>query len=123
MTNSTKQQNKNGRGKDKNGRSMHPNSLKNLQGGRWKKGESGNPKGQSITQRQQQMMPEVCPFDKQGRIWLDSLAEAGMRMALVQSFAMSNLLDRHEGKVTQPIGGEGGGEITIKVVYDNNDKT
>ena len=53
-----KQLNKHG-----NKRGMHPNSLKNLEKRvSWKPGQSGNPGGHSITQRQQQMMGETCPF-------------------------------------------------------------
>jgi len=66
------------------------------------------------------MYPDVCPFDAKGRPWLDSLAEGGMRMALVKPEAMRDLLDRHEGKVTQPI--EPTGVITLKVVYDDSNR-
>jgi hypothetical protein len=97
---SVKQVNRNG-----NKRGMHPNSRKNLKP-RWKPGESGNPNGLSITARQKLMMAEVCPFDNKNRTWLDALAEAGMRLALVQASAMANLQDRHEGKVVQPIEAE-----------------
>ena len=106
IVNSSGHLKKNGRGKDKNGRKMHENSLKNLRPIPWKPGESGNPKGHSITQRQQQMMLDVCPFDTKARPWLDSLAEGGMRQALTIPTALSNLQDRHEGKVTLPIGGD-----------------
>ena len=106
MVNSPKRAIKNGRGKDKNARKMHPNSLDNLKNGeatRWKPGQAGNPEGSSITFRQKMMMLGTCPFDGQGRDWLDALAEGGMRQALTIPVALSNLQDRHEGKVTQPI--------------------
>lgn len=115
-----KQLNKHG-----NKRGMHPNSLKNLEKRvSWKPGHSGNPGGHSITQRQQQMMSEACPFDAQGRTWLESLAEGGMRQALTTPVALSNLQDRHEGKVTLPVSGEGGGPVLVKLLsrlrgYDN----
>ena len=99
---------KNGRGKDKSGRKMHPNSLNNLKNGKatqWKPGQAGNPKGSSITFRQKMMMLEPCPFDGRGRPWLEVLAEGGMRQALTTPVALSNLQDRHEGKVTQPVEG------------------
>ena len=116
MANSIKQLNKNGRGKDKNGRTMHPNSLKNLKPNEdWVKGHSGNPQGQSITTRQKEKMPETCPFDRQGRPWLEALAEGGMRQALTIPVALSNLQDRHEGKVTQPISGEMSAIVTFQI--------
>ena len=114
---STKQLNKKG-----DTRGLHPNSLKNLEKREsWVKGESGNPQGQSITSKQKQMMPEVCPFDAKGRIWLDALAEGGMRMALTQSTALTSLQDRHEGKVTLPIGGEDGKPIELVVIVKDSE--
>lgn len=86
---------------------LHPNSLKNLEKRKsWKPGQSGNPEGSSITFRQKMMLLEACPFDEQHRTWLESLAEGGMRQALTVPTALSNLQDRHEGKVTIPIGGD-----------------
>ncbi len=106
MANSTQQFKKNGRGKDKNGRAMHPHSLKNLEKRKsWKPGQQGRHPGMTITQRQQQMMAESCPFDGKARSWLDTLAEGGMRQSLTLPTALSNLQDRHEGKVSQPIEG------------------
>ena len=109
MANSIQQVKKKGRckgSKDKNGRTMHRNSLKNLRPNpEWKPGHQGRHKGMTITQRQEQMMKESCPFDGQQRTWLEALAEGGMRQALMVPTALSNLQDRHEGKVTQPIEG------------------
>ena len=88
-------------------RGMHPNSLKNLEKRKsWKPGQQGRHKGMTITQRQQQMMSEACPFDGKGRTWGEALAEGGLRQALNTPVALSNLQDRHEGKVTQPVSGE-----------------
>jgi len=118
--NSTEQLNHKG-----NRRGLHPNSLKNLEHRKcWKPGESGNPQGQSITARQKQMMPEVCPFDVKGRPWLDALAEGGMRLALLQAAAMANLQDRHEGKVTQPIEAAIKGDVRFIIGkgYDDRNK-
>ena len=115
VNNSTMQLKKNGRGKDKNGRTMHPNSLKNLEKKvNWVKGQSGNPKGQSITSRQQEKMDDSCPFDGQARTWREALAEGGMRQALTIPVALSNLQDRHEGKVTLPIEGE----ANVRVIHE-----
>ena len=116
MVNSSKQKKISGRGKDKNGRKMHPNSLKNLRTHPWKPGQSGNPEESSITFRQKMMMLEACPFDAQGRPWLEALAEGGMRQALTTPVALSNLQDRHEGKVTQPISGDNENPIYLTIL-------
>ena len=84
-------------------RGMHPNSRGNLRPNPdWKPGQSGNPHKPTITSRQKQMMSEKCPFDAKQRSWIESLAESGMRQALTIPVALSNLQDRHEGRVTQP---------------------
>ena len=78
---------------------MHPNSLANL-----RPNLNGRPKSLfSITSCQKKKLLEICPFDSQGRTWLEALAESGMRQALNIPMAMSNLQDRHEGKISQPI--------------------
>ncbi|KKN17525.1 hypothetical protein LCGC14_0965100 [marine sediment metagenome] len=82
-----------------NRRGMHPNSIANLKPIPWVTGESGNPKGQSITARQNEMYDEVCSFDGKDRTWREALAEGGMRQALTIPVALSNLQDRQEGKV------------------------
>lgn len=118
MVSSPKQVKRNGRGKDKNKRQMHQNSFRNLEKGektRWKPGEQGRHPGMTITQRQRQMMTEVCPFDAQGRTWLEAEAEGGMRQALTTPVALSNLQDRHEGKVTQPIGGDKENPLIVEI--------
>ena len=121
VTTSSKQVNSNGRGKDRNGREMHANSLNNLRKrNNWKPGESGNPKGSSISFRQKMMMNETCPFDGKGRTWLEALSEGGMRMSLMNPVALSNLQDRHEGKVSQPISGDK--ENPLQVEFDAKDK-
>lgn len=100
-------------------RKMHPNSLKNLEKGKkpWLPGESGNPGGYSVTSRQGDMMREVSPFDKEGRIWGETLAEAGLHQALYKPEAMKNLLDRQEGKVPDKTAIIG--EIRFVIKYDN----
>lgn len=87
-------------------------------------GQSGNPNGrpkkaECITSRQKEKMNEVCPIDGAGRTWLEALAEGGMRQALFTPTALSNLQDRLEGKVTQPVATDG--TITLRIVYDDSD--
>jgi len=108
-----KQLNKNG---DKRGMSL--NSQKNLLGVQG----IGNPKNNhakkdcSITRIQRGMMAELCPYAKDPTwTWAYALAEAGMKDALTEEKARENLKDRLEGKVTQPIGGEGGGPIEVDI--------
>lgn len=116
-----------------NRRGLHPNSLKNLKHEKgWKKGQSGNPGGRPpndlcITSRQKAMLSEICPFDAQHRTWLDALAEAGMRLALVKPEAMRDFMDRHWGKITQPIGGGEENPLYVQLLselrgYGNKDK-
>jgi len=112
---------------NKNGdrRGLHPNSRKNLK-------PNGNPGGRPkkdicITSRQKEMLSEKCPFDSQGRTWRDSLAEAGMRMALLKPEAMRDFMDRHWGKVSQPISGDEENPIFVQLLsrlrgYGNKDK-
>ena len=83
----------------------------------WKPGQSGNPKGQSITARQEAMLNEMCPYFPD-KTWREALADAGMRQALNIPVALSNFQDRHEGKVTQPIGGDADKPILIKLLSE-----
>jgi len=96
---------------------MHPNSLKNLSKGvSYKPGQSGNPSGLSIVIRLRHKLQEPCPFDPQGRTWFDAISEAAMRQALTQPRAMETLLDRLEGKVSQPISGDSDNPLLIKLL-------
>lgn len=108
------------RGRHHSQHRMHPNSLANLRPQR--AGEPGhNPNGRpknplSITSRQKEKLLEVCPFDAQGRTWVEALAEGGLRQALNIPTAMENLQDRHEGKVTDTH--EFKGELVLRIVDD-----
>jgi len=98
--------------RDSNGRFLKGHALG------WKPGQSGNPKGPPpnplcITSRQKEKLLEICPFDAQGRTWLECLSEGGMRQSLTMPKALENLQDRHEGKVTLPVSGT----LGIKVSY------
>lgn len=106
-----KQTNKSG-----NRRGLNPLSLANLQKGRkFKKGESGNPKGRTpkaacITSLIRDMLDQPV---KEGEklTWRESIARAILSGASTGNPALvKELLERLEGRVTQPI--EGGIEIT-----------
>lgn len=110
--------------KSGNQRGLNPNSLANLKRGRkWKRGESGNPKGRPskgtcITSLIREMLDEpvegrfLLPADKnKGLTWRQVVARAILTGASVGNPALvKELLERLEGRVTQPI--EGGIEIT-----------
>ena len=87
---------------------INPNSLANLK--KWKKGQSGNPKGHpgnklSITAKQREMLALPCPYAP-GKTWLEWLADRGMALAGENATYYRELMDRLEGKVVQPIEGQ-----------------
>jgi hypothetical protein len=93
----------------------HPNSQKNLK--RWEPGQSGNPNGrpgktECITHIQREMLSKPCPY-AQGKTWAQWLARRGLELAGENPAYYRELLDRLEGKVTQPIEGQ----ITTDVVF------
>lgn len=86
--------------------------LKNLKP--WKKGQSGNPKGRprkpvSITSGLKEQLSKVPDFpDRRGdpntKTWRDLIVDAILRGCLKGNHPLTKeLLDRLEGKVTQPI--------------------
>jgi hypothetical protein len=94
-----------------NRRGMNGNSQKNL-----RPNKNGRPKNaHCITDIQRKMLPQPCPY-KQGVTWAEYLAERGMAMASENATYYRELMDRLEGKVTQPI--QGDGTITLRVKYD-----
>jgi len=99
-----------------NKRGMHPNSQKNIVGQR----SGGRPPNElSITVKQREMLPLPCPYAP-GKTWLEWLADRGMALAGENAGYYRELMDRLEGKVTQPIATDG--ELIIKVVYDDDNK-
>ena len=101
--------------------------------GSWVKGQSGNPKGRprkdySITSLAKEMLDQpaderfLSPSDY-GKTWRQAIAKALLVGALnLNPGIMKELLDRLEGKPVQLIGGETGGAITLRVVYDDRNK-
>ena len=97
-----------------NRRGTNPNSLKNLT----RKG-CGRPRNEaSLTNIMRQKLDEVCPYDAQQRTWGEYLAERCMAQALENATYFNIVIERLEGKVLQPIGGENGEpikyELTVK---------
>lgn len=93
-------------------RKQSPNQLANLQGGRWKKGESGNPKGRPPRLPELNVLLAKVLGEEKGDI---TAAEAILRSLLSRAVkgdvrAAEVLLERGWGKVMQQLGITG--EIT-----------
>jgi len=122
MAKSTEKLNKNG---DRRGMHGNPNSRKNLELGRKKNKRTA--KDYSITRIVKEMLD-----DPASERWLE-VEDKGKRLTWRQAIAKriliesargnakvtGELLDRLEGKVTQPVANEG--EITLRVKYDDSD--
>jgi len=95
-------------------RGTHPNSLKNLKP--YKKGEHGNAHGrprkeQSITEAVRVLirngkLKDLENLNKKEEYIVRALAVKWLKRALANCGDLNSLLDRLEGKVTQPIGGD-----------------
>ena len=114
MNKPNEQLNRNG-----NKRGMSPNSRKNLENGR--KGNNHANKDYSITRIVKEMIDEPAEerfldvHDKDKKLtWRQAIALRILRDGVTGKY--NELLDRLEGKVLQPIGGEGGGPVLIKEV-------
>ena len=79
------------------------------------KGNNHAKKELSITRIQREMLDKPFPYAPD-KIWAEYLAERGMAMAAENATYYKELLDRLEGKVTQPIGGDG--EIVFRVIHE-----
>lgn len=83
----------------------------------------GRPRNElSITNIQRQMLTEPCPY-AEGKTWAQWLAKRGMELAGENPRYYCEIMDRLEGKVTQPI--DAGIETTVKYTigkgYDGNE--
>jgi len=105
-----------------NKRGLHPNSLKNLGNGRkpWHNPNGRPKKVISLTSEMKAQLAEPCPYDPT-KTWLQYLVLRWLGQAVDNATYFKELIERLEGKVVQPMGGEGGKPIIIKVVYDGSD--
>ena len=96
----------------------HPNSLETLEKGRrsWQPGKSGNPNGRP---KEIKYISEALREQLSDVNLVNELAKELIKRAKKSDNSINIILDRTEGKVTQPIGGVG--EITLRVVYDDSD--
>jgi len=102
-------------------------SIKGLKPGRWKPGESGNPKGRPAFKHTLTSLirDELTKLSPDGRTYEQLLAEAIVKGAIAKANSGDGrlaelVLERVEGKVSQSITGEGGGPVEILVKYDGN---
>ena len=91
------------------------NPLKTVNNGRDEKGRfapgnscgHGRPRNEmSITAKQREMLPLLCPYSKKDETWLEWLADRGLALAGENPAYYRELMDRLEGKVTQPVEGQ-----------------
>lgn len=107
-----------------NRRGMSQNSLKNLHPRL--KGNNHAKKDYSITRIIKEMLDEPAPerwleVDDKGQqlTWRQAIATRILLEAVKGNAKVtSELLDRLEGKVVQPVGGEGGEPITLRVIHE-----
>lgn len=88
-------------------RGTHPHSLANLEKGKFKPGQSGNPKGRlpkefCITSILQEKLNEPCEKDP-SKTWGEYIATKALELAAENPTYFKELLDRVEGKVMQPV--------------------
>ena len=108
----------------------HPNSIKNLKP--FKPGQSGHPgrtpKDVSLTslvKKYMEEVPELVGGKKNDKTWRELLVHAWLVGAYKgNSVLFKELLDRLEGKVMQPIGGDKDAPLfpAISVISNNGEK-
>ncbi len=87
---------------------IHPNSLANLEKGKFKKGENHNPKGRppkdvSLTSLLKEQIDTIPPGEKQGRTWRQLLVLAWLTGSMKNPTLLKELLDRLEGKIKESV--------------------
>ena len=88
-------------------RGEHPNSLRNLEKGKFKKGEVSNPRGRPtrelcISDITRDQLGEPCPKDP-SKTWAKYLSDKWLDLACENVQAFKELMERLEGKVVFPI--------------------
>lgn len=81
---------------------------KNLKRGRWKKGESGNPKGRTpkdvnLTSLLKTELDKVPSFERKGRTWRELIVLSWLKGSLKNPTLLFEMLNRLEGRPVQPI--------------------
>lgn len=99
---------------------------------RWKKGESGNPKGRpkkqdSLTSLLKEEIKKICPADREKRTWKELIVRATLQLAMKgNATALREVWDRLDGKTLQTgklqLGDADGKQININVVYADDEK-
>ena len=89
-------------------RGTNPNSLANLEKGKFKKGQVANPKGRppkelSLTNIAWEELDKVCPYDPEGRTWGQYLVARWLASSLENIGYFKELIERLEGRVLQPV--------------------
>jgi len=100
-------------------------------GTRWKKGVSGNPRGrpkkqETLTSLLNKEIKKICSADRQKRTYEELMVLATLQLAMKgNAAALKEVWERLDGKVLQTgkvqLGGPEGKQITIKVVYDEDE--
>lgn len=98
---------------------------------RWKKGESGNPRGRpkkqdNLTSLLREEIDKMCPADREKRTWKELIVRATLQLAMKgNATALKEVWERLDGKTLQSgklqLGGADGKEVLIKVVYGDQD--
>lgn len=82
-------------------RAKHPNSLANLQAGRWKPGQTGNPLGSSLTARLQNAMDKPKAKLSDDPTVAELIIQSTLEGALLREpTPFREVWDRTEGKLT-----------------------
>jgi hypothetical protein len=107
----------------KNGRRISAKSLANLRP-QVKGGVARNPHGRPknrlcLTAIAREKLGEKRPDDPKGRTQGEYLVDQWIEKAAENPVYFRELLERMEGKVTQPISGEGGGAVIFKILVAN----
>ena len=106
----------------KPGKGHHPNSLANLRP--FQNGNHANPKGRpvkdcsltSLLKLELDKHPVVNGV-KSDMTWRELLVQSWLRTSMKNPVLFKEILDRVEGKVMQPVAGEDGGAIPVRIEY------